>query len=263
MRAQHVSRTDRLRQVTVTLGAAGCAIGTLYGFGVLGTEVSESSGGRLSADATLLAPASTAFSIWSVIYLGLAAFTVWQWLPAAATSPRARAIGWLAAASMLLNAGWLLVAQAGWLLASVAVILTLLGVLFTLVRRLSRAPARGGASELVAVDGTFGLYLGWVSVASFANLAAALPAPAADRPSGVAQAAAVLAIAAVAGVGVLLARLLGARVAVAVAMAWGLGWIAVGRIADAPNSTATAIAAIVAAVLVVAALRLVRVPARP
>ncbi|PFG35565.1 hypothetical protein ATL41_0259 [Flavimobilis soli] len=42
-------------------------VGTLYGTGVLGERVEESSGGSLSATATLLAPAGTAFSIWSVI----------------------------------------------------------------------------------------------------------------------------------------------------------------------------------------------------
>ena len=72
---------DRRRQVVVTVSEVLCVVGTLVGVGVLGTRVEESSGGSLAADATLLAPAVPAFSIWSVIYLGLGAYTVWQWLP--------------------------------------------------------------------------------------------------------------------------------------------------------------------------------------
>ena len=82
--------------------------------------VEESAGGALSAEATRLAPAGPAFSIWSVIYLGLAAYTIWQWLPSSVTE-RTRSTGWLAAVSMLLNAGWLLVTQQGWIWVSVVV----------------------------------------------------------------------------------------------------------------------------------------------
>jgi hypothetical protein len=57
----------------------------------------------------------------------------------------------------------------------------------------------------------------------------------------------------VAGVGVLLARRLDGRYAVALAIAWGLAWIAVGRVGDEPQSTLTAWAAVAAAVVVVAA----------
>ena len=67
---------------------------------------------------------------------------------------------------------------------------------------------------------------------------------------------AVLAVAAV--LGVILARSFGGRFAVAAAMAWGLGWIAVGRLTDAPESTITGVAAGVAAAVVVAAALAVR-----
>ena len=55
----------------------------------------------LAADATLLAPAGPAFSIWSIIYIGLAAYTIWQWFPANAVTERTRRTGWLIAVSML------------------------------------------------------------------------------------------------------------------------------------------------------------------
>jgi hypothetical protein len=244
--------TDRARQVTVTAAEVFCIVGTLVGVGVLGTPVEQSSGGALSADATRLAPAGPAFSIWSVVYAGLLAYTVWQWLPSRATDPRLRATGWLAAISMVLNAAWLLVTQQGWIWVSVGVIVALLVTLGVLVQRLAARPATSTADRVV-VDGTYGLYLGWVAVATCANITAALVADGVDPAAPVADLAAVAVLAVVAGVGVLLAVRLGGRWAVAAAMAWGLGWIAVGRLSDEPESLATAVAAVAAALVTLGA----------
>lgn len=250
----HPTSRDRTRQVAVTLAEVACIVGTLVGVGVIGTRVEESSGGRLAGDATLIAPATPAFSIWSVIYLGLAAYTVWQWLPSKATDPRARATGWLAAASMVLNAAWLLVTQAGWLWVSVAVIAALVIVVARLVDRLGTLPgASGSPVERLILDGTFGLYLGWVAVATCANVAATLVGSGFAPPSTVAQGMSVVVLAVAAGIGVFLARRLGARYAVALAMAWGLGWIAVGRSMAEPRSLVVASAAAAAAVVVLVA----------
>ncbi|HEY7718679.1 MAG TPA: tryptophan-rich sensory protein [Pedococcus sp.] len=247
------TRADRARQLGVTVSEVLCVLGTLVGVGVLGgTRVEEAAGGALAADATLLAPAGPAFAIWTPIYLGLAAYTVWQWLPAQATDVRHRAIGWLVAASMLLNALWLLVTQQGWLWVSVAVIAALVRVLGVLVLRLTERPSFG-VVETVVVDGTFGLYLGWVCVATCANITAALVASGVDPGPPLSELAAVAVVAVAAGVGVLLARRLDGRYAVAFAIAWGLAWIAVGRVADEPQSAVTAWAAVAAAVVVVAA----------
>ncbi len=248
---------DRLRQVGVTVAEVLCVLGTLVGVGVLGTRVEESSGGALAADATLLAPAGPAFSIWSVVYAGLLAYTVWQWLPGQATAERHRRTGWLVAASMLLNAGWLLVTQQGWLWVSVLVIVALLAVLVRAMVLLTRHPASGPV-ERVLVDGTVGLYLGWVAVATCANVTATLVASGVEPGRPVADVVAVAVLLVVAGVGVLLARALGGRVAVAAAVAWGLAWIAVGRTADEPTSTATAVAAVVVALVVLVATGLAR-----
>ena len=59
-------------------------------------------GGALDADATYLAPARPAFSIWSAIYLGLIAYTVWQAMPGQRASSRQRALGWWIALTMVL-----------------------------------------------------------------------------------------------------------------------------------------------------------------
>ncbi len=248
-----MTSSDRLRQVGVSVAEVFCVLGTLVGVGVLGTRVEESSGGALAADATLLAPAGPAFSIWSVVYLGLAAYTVLQWVPSQAVSARQRRAGWWAAASMVLNATWLLVTQQGWLWVSVLVILALLAVLVRVLVVLHQEPRTGGWVETVLVDGTFGLYLGWVAVATCANITATLVESGVEPGTGPAQAAAVAVLLVVAAVGVLVARTLGGRLAVAAAMAWGLAWIALGRSTDEPASTVTAVVAAVVAIVVLAA----------
>lgn len=248
------------RQLAVTLSAAVMVVGTLAGFGLVGTRVEESSGGAFAANATLITPATTAFSIWSLIYVGLLAYVIWQWR--ALDTRRTARIAWPAAASMLLNALWIGVTQLGWLWPSVVVILALALVLGGLVRRLGESPPSSRIEALV-VDGTFGIYLGWVSVASVANVTAVLVDSGIDPGDPLAEVLAVVVLAVAAVLGVVFALRLGARWAVAAAMAWALGWIAMGRLAGPLYSTATAVAAILAGVAVLAATAVLRRRADP
>ncbi|MEV4900040.1 tryptophan-rich sensory protein [Citricoccus sp. NPDC055426] len=228
--------------------------GAFLGSGVLGgTPVSEAAGGWLNEDSTPLAPASAAFRIWSVIYLGLLAYSVWQLLPAQRRSERHRALRPWAVASMLLNAAWIWVVQLGWLVLSLVVIAVLLVVLGWILRLLVRTGSRGWAESLIT-DGTFGLYLGWVTIATVANASAVLGAAGFDGfglPITV-VASVVLAVAAL--IGVATAWRSGGRIAPALALAWGLAWITMGRLDGGLESTGTAVAAgIAAAVVLVAA----------
>ena len=248
--------SDRVRQWLVTAGAVFMILGTLFGFGLIGTPVEQTSGGSLSAEATLLAPAVRAFSIWSVIYVGLIGYVVWQWLPANAASPRARRIGWLSALSMALNGLWLLVVQMGALWLSVVVILALAATLGELMRRLGR-PRTAGSAEKLLVDGTFGLYLGWVSVATLANVTATLVASGVDPGAEVSEYLAVAVLAVGAVLGAVLAKVLGGRIGVAAAMTWGLFWIAVGRLTGQPASDLAGVTAAIAAAVVLVATGLV------
>lgn len=240
---------DTIRRLGVTVAGLFCVLGTAVGTGLIGTRVEESAGGSLSDEATLIAPAGPAFSIWSVIYLGLAGYVIWQWLPANATDSRARATGWLAAASMGLNAGWLLVTQQGWLWASVAVIVVLALVLKAIAERLSTHPARGWGDRIVA-DGTFGLYLGWVAVATCANIAATLVASGLPATGTAAEIVTVVVLLVVLALGWWYSRRYPSPVRwpVAAAMVWGVAWIAYGRLIDEPASTTVGLSAAAIAV---------------
>lgn len=250
---------DRARRWVVLVSAVVALVVSTAGSGALGgTPIDEAAGGALSATSSLVAPAGPAFAIWGAIYAGLLALAVWQLVAARPDDPRQRAVGWWLAASMLLNAAWVLVVQAGSVALSVLVIAALAAVLGVALARLARlAPTRAGSSpsgwvERLLVDGVTGFYLGWVLIAAVANVAAALVS------AGVgglglgegAWAVVVLVAAAALGAGVCLA---GRRVAPALSLAWGLAWVSVGR-ADGPDTSAVVVVvAALAAVAVVVA----------
>ncbi|SDD25584.1 TspO/MBR family protein [Auraticoccus monumenti] len=253
--------SDLTRRIVTTAAEIFCLVGTAVGTGLLGTEIEDTSQGALSDQATLVAPAGPAFSIWSVIYLGLFAFTIWQWLPRNAADSRLRRLGYLPAASMVLNAVWILVAQTGVVWLTAVIIVALLAVLALIGLRLV-GTGSGRTAETLVVDGTFGLYLGWVSVATVANITAALVSLGVEPPESVATVLGVVVVLVAGAVAAALAWRLGGRFAIALAMAWGLAWVAIGRLTDDPLSTPVAVAAIVAAVVALGAAVVVRLRGR-
>jgi hypothetical protein len=264
-RATAATRTrggDLARQLTVAVSAVLAVIGAFIGSGAAGgTPVQDAAGGALASDATLIAPGSGAFGIWSLIYLGLLAYAVWQFLPAQRSAARHRSVGYLVAASLLLNAAWILSIQFDLLQLSVPIIVVLLVVLVLAFRRVLALPPRNMLDALVT-DGTIGLYLGWVIVATAANITAVLVAAGFDGWGIPAETWAVAVVAVAGLVGVALAVWDRGRIAPTLSLAWGLSWIAIARLTDAPESTVTGIAAIIAAAAVVVVTAAARVAAQ-
>ena len=125
-----VENRDRIRQIVVAIGAVVAIAGAAWGSGAFGgTPIKEAADGALAPDSTLLGAATPAFQIWSLIYAGLALFAVVQALPSRASDARYRSTAWWVLASMVLNAAWIAVVQAGWLAASAAVLLAIVAVL--------------------------------------------------------------------------------------------------------------------------------------
>jgi hypothetical protein len=245
-----------VRKVVIAASAVVAVVGSFIGSGAAGgTPIQDAAGGALSASATAIAPAGPAFGIWSVVYTGLIAFAVWQFLPHrdGALVARHDRLALPVTLSLLLNAAWILAVQAGWLGFSVLVILALLAVLawtFVVLRQTAASGRAGGWVEAVITDGSLGLYLGWVCVATAANVAAWLSASG-FRGFGLGQDAWGVIVAAVAGVVGLLVTLTGrGRLAPTASLAWGLAWVAVGRIDGPLVSVPTAVTAIVAAAVV-------------
>jgi len=118
----------------------------------------------------LFVPAGYVFAIWGVIYIGWIAFIIYQALPAQRANPRLQAAGWLFALASLANAVWLFCWHYEQLPLSVVVMLALLGLLIALYVRFGIGRVRPAAAEWWSVDAPFGLYLGWISVATIANI---------------------------------------------------------------------------------------------
>lgn len=123
----------------------------------------------------LFTPAGYVFSIWGLIYLALIGFAVFQALPGQMTNARIKRIGgWFALANVL-NMAWLFAWHWEVLWLSVAFMLGLLASLLVIYTRLEIGlRVRTSPLEQALVDFPFSLYLGWISVATIANVSAAL-----------------------------------------------------------------------------------------
>jgi benzodiazapine receptor len=124
--------------------------------------------------AAYFVPAGYVFSIWGVIYLGWIAFVIYQFLPSQKASPRLRRLGYVFALSCLFNATWLFCWHYLQFGLSVLVMLILLSLLIASYLRLDVGRAGVGALERWCVDVPFSLYLGWITVATVANISGLL-----------------------------------------------------------------------------------------
>ena len=247
--------STRAQQVLVTLAAVLWVGGTLIGTGlVAGGGVETQGGGLFSDSATLIAPQGPAFSIWSVIYLGLTGYVVWQWLPAVAGSRWARSTRLPAAAAIALNGLWLLVVFAGWVLVSVLVMIGIVVSLGLVLRATAGLPRQGLGAD-VWVSATFGLYLGWICVATCANIASWLVGLGVEADSALSTGVTVAVLAAVVVIATLLLRRTDQRLfqlGLAAAVVWGTAWVASGRLTGELRSEVVGVAAALTAVLVAA-----------
>jgi hypothetical protein len=115
-------------------------------------------------------PAGYVFSIWGVIYLGWIAFTVFQYQSSQKESPRLRRLGYLFAISNIANAAWLFCWHYNLFGLSVLVMLVLLGLLIASYLRLNVNRSPVPPLEYWSVDVLFSVYLGWITVATVANI---------------------------------------------------------------------------------------------
>jgi tryptophan-rich sensory protein len=122
--------------------------------------------GELSdAYPNLFVPAGVTFSIWGVIYLLLAGFCVAQFSLKGA--PIAASLGWLFAVSCLLNGLWIVAWHYERVPLSLLVMVGLLVTLILINLTLKDQP-------LGLAKAAFGIYLGWICIATIANVTALL-----------------------------------------------------------------------------------------
>jgi benzodiazapine receptor len=125
---------------------------------------------------TLITPAGYVFSIWGIIYILLGVFVVYQALPREQNSTYREKIGWLFVLSSLINIAWIFVWQFEILILSVVLIFALLLTLIAIYMRLNIGKSKATNSERIAVHLPFSVYLGWITIASIADVAVTLTA---------------------------------------------------------------------------------------
>ena len=121
-------------------------------------------------------PAGYVFSIWGLIYLGLIAYAIYQALPAQKTNPRLRAIATPFVVTCLANIGWIFLWHYNQFGLSVVVMLVLLCNLILIYLRLEIGRQAVNRGQRWLVNLTFSIYLGWITVATIANITAFLNA---------------------------------------------------------------------------------------
>ena len=125
---------------------------------------------------TLVTPAGYTFSIWGLIYTLLLVFVVYQVLPRNREQPFLGKVGFLFALSGILNVLWLLLWHYEIIAFSVILMFALLATLIAIYLRLDIGRASIPLKEKLCVHMPFSVYLGWITVASIANVAVALTA---------------------------------------------------------------------------------------
>lgn len=204
---------------------------------------------------TLVEPAGYVFSIWSLIYAGLIGYTVWQFLPRnRGPGTTARAVAPAVIAVNVLNGLWLFAWHHLWFGTSVVIMLALLLALIGVYRGLRGAGPGAGArgsparddvprGERILARGTFSVYLGWITIATVANVSVYLASLGWDGRPLPAEAWAVLTlvVATLLGVGMLRRH---SDLAYAAVLVWAFVGIVVAR----PSVHVVAAAAIVGVV---------------
>ncbi len=119
-------------------------------------------------------PAGYVFSIWGIIYLGLITFAIYQALPSQRQNPRLRATGWWIVISGLANSTWIFLWHYEQFPLTVIVMLVLLATLILVYTRLGIGRNTVSTVEKWTVRLPFSIYLGWISVATIANVSSLL-----------------------------------------------------------------------------------------
>ena len=126
----------------------------------------------------LFVPTGLTFSIWGVIYILLAIFVIYGLIISVKNNTQKTAfienIGILFFISSLANIGWIFAWHYEILPLSLVLMLVILGSLITIYLRLRIGKSDSTLSERYLVHLPFSVYLGWITIATIANVTAVL-----------------------------------------------------------------------------------------
>ena len=159
--------TDKLRAVLVLAATIGTiAFNWLAATGYVNDITPQMISEKYPTNIT---PAGYAFAIWSLIYLGMVAFSIYQML--GANMARFRGIRSLYIMSCALNCAWIYFWHQDQIAICLAIILSLLAVLLFINIKVKNFDS---IADSAIVKAPFGIYFGWVTAASLVNFAVLL-----------------------------------------------------------------------------------------
>lgn len=132
-------------------------------------------GGQTTGDVSdkyysMFTPAGFTFVIWSLIYLLLAIFVVYQSLPSKRNDAQLARISPWFKAGCAANALWMFAWHLEWIDVALLLMIILLVSLVWIYRLLNIVDAAAPAAQRWLVQLPFSVYLGWISVATIANI---------------------------------------------------------------------------------------------
>lgn len=122
----------------------------------------------------LIIPANYAFAIWGLIYLGLFAFGIYQFLPAQKQDPDLRKVGYLLVTACVAQSIWVYLFLERLFSLSVVAMLGILLPLTGVYLRLGIGRKPVSRIKKWCAHIPISIYLGWISVATIVNVACAL-----------------------------------------------------------------------------------------
>jgi len=158
---------QRIKQILVIIATFGVIfINYLAGTGYINHKTPEVVSNKYP---TLITPSGYAFAIWSLIYFGLAVFSIYQALPKNTT--RFANIRTVYILNCAANCAWIYLWHYEQILASLAVMFVLLGTLVFINVKLLNTES---ATEYWLARVPFNIYFGWITVATILNFTVAL-----------------------------------------------------------------------------------------
>lgn len=229
---------EKIRQILVIAATAGVIfVNYLAASGLVNNRTTGELSDKYSTEIT---PAGYAFAIWSLIYLGLIAFSIYQALPAQTDNSLLRKIRSVYILNCVANCAWIYAWHYELVPLSLLLMLVLLATLIYINLTLIHADT---TAELVTTKIPFNIYFGWITLATILNASITLVYYGVEFSAGITSAIGAFLILVAAALGVIL-RFKISAVFYPLTIAWGITAIALKQSGDTIVVVSTVIAVI-------------------
>ncbi|NJO86579.1 MAG: hypothetical protein HC821_00345 [Lewinella sp.] len=121
-----------------------------------------------------ITPAGYTFAVWGIITLLGLCYGIYQLIPNRSVADLHQKVAIRISIVYFLFSVWLFAASRDWLWFTVAVFVIMFGLLFKLFQIIQNNRQKLTLADKILLEGQIGIYLGWSTVAIFANTASAL-----------------------------------------------------------------------------------------